>query len=201
MSEDFFANAPENYEVPKGEGRYMKFEAGANKFRILEKPVFGWEAWKAGEDGKDKPVRFRMSEKPNDLRPFRNSRLNHFWAMPVWNFKTKRIEILEITQKTILAAIENLARSEDWGSPLGYSLTVTKEGSTKEDTRYHVAPSPHQPLPDEVKNAFAVVQEEGFDLNAIYDGGDPFNPSQTSQNAPQDAEMPEYEADTEEPTD
>jgi hypothetical protein len=197
--DNFFANAPENYEVPKGEGRYMKFEAGANKFRILEKPIFGWEAWQPGQDGKDKPVRFRMNEKPNDLRSFRNQRLNHFWAMPVWNFKTKRVEILGVTQKTILSAIENLARNEDWGSPLGYSITVTKEGSTKEDTKYHIAPSPHQPIPPEVKNEWAVLQDEGFDLNAMYAGGDPFNPSQAPQNAPGAPEMPEYEEDMAQP--
>lgn len=174
QSDDFFANAPENYEVPKGESRYMRFEVGDNKFRILQKPVFGWEGWQHDSEGKDKPVRFRMDNKPADTTPFRDGRINHFWAMPVWNFKTKSIEVLQITQKTVQQSIENFARSEDWGSPLGYSITVTKEGTTRDNTKYHVAPSPHQPLPEEVAKEFEQLKADGFDMTRLFDGGDPF---------------------------
>ena len=57
---------PENYEVPKGESKYMKFEQGDNKFRILAKPIFGWEAWtKPTEEHKNGlPVRFELNERP-----------------------------------------------------------------------------------------------------------------------------------------
>ena len=59
-SNDFFANAPANYEVPKSEGKYMKFKTpGKYKIRILEKPIFGFEGWKV-VDGKDIPMRFKM---------------------------------------------------------------------------------------------------------------------------------------------
>lgn len=177
---DFFSNAPDNYEVPKGESQYMKFEQGDNKFRILEKPIFGWEAWTIpdAENPSGKPVRFPMDQKPRDLRLYKNQRANHFWAMPVWNFRTSRVEVLQVTQKTIQQAVENLARSEDWGSPLHYSITVNKEGTTKEDTKYHVAPSPHKEVPEEVKNAWEKVKANGFDLTELYRGGDPFQPSE-----------------------
>jgi hypothetical protein len=179
MTDDFFSNAPENYEVPKNDSAYMKFEQGENKFRILEKPIFGWEAWEPGTDGKDKPVRFKMDARPTDASPFRNGRINHFWAMPVWNFKNKRVEILQITQKTILASIENLARNEEWGSPLTYSIAVTKKGTTKEDTEYQVAPMPHKPVPEDVADAFKEIKAKGFNMNELYKGGDPFKPSTT----------------------
>lgn len=181
MSDNFFANAGDNYSVPKSESRYMRLEQGENKFRILEKPIFGWEGWKPGADGKDTPMRYRMDEKPTDLAAFRNQRINHFWAMPVWNLKTLKVEVLQLTQKTILGAIENLARDEEWGSPLGYTLKVTKEGTTKEDTKYHVAPMPHKAVPEEVKAAFTKVKSEGFDLKALYDGGDPFTPGHIAE--------------------
>lgn len=177
MNDDFFGNAPEDYEVPGGESRYMKLQQGDNKFRILQKPIFGWEGWKTGTDGKDTPVRFKLSEKPADASSFRNGRINHFWAMPVWNFQTKQVELLQLTQKTILKPIENNARSEDWGSPLGYSITVHKEGTTKEDTNYVVSPTPHKEVPDEVKAEWQKVLDEGFDLNELYTNGDPFAPS------------------------
>lgn len=186
---------PQGYTVPKNEGRYMKLESGENKFRILEKPIFGWEGWKAGTDGKDTPIRFEFNQKPNDASQFREGRINHFWAMPVWNFKTKRVEILQISQKTILSSIENLARSEDWGSPLGYSITVTKEGSTKEDTKYHVAPTPHKEVPVEVASEFALIKEDGFDMTELFRGGDPFKPGTDMRHVSDD------DADNEQPQD
>lgn len=211
-NDDFFGNAPENYEVPKNDSPYMKFEQGENKFRILEKPIFGWEAWVGADGGKDKPVRFRLNEKPSDPAPFRNGRINHFWAMPVWNFKTGRVEILQIVQKTILAAIENLARNEEWGSPLGYSIAVTKKGTTKEDTEYQVAPMPHKALPDDVKAIFADIKAKGFNMEELYRGGDPFKPEhpattdnrtvvpEEAQEASAEAPGYEYPQDHEEPT-
>ena len=173
-ADNFFDNAPEGYSVPKGDSKYMKFEQGDNKFRFLLKPIFGWLGWKT-VDGKDKPFRFRMDEKPTDLSEFRNSRISHFWAMPVWNFQTKSVEILEITQKTILKPIENFARNEDWGSPLTYSLNIHKEGTTKEDTAYIVTPSPHKDVPEEVLAEWTEVEQNDFDLTRLFDGGDPFS--------------------------
>lgn len=178
---DFFANAPANYEVPKSEGKYMKFKApGKYKFRILEKPIFGFEAWKA-VDGKDVPVRFKMDQKPADLSAFRNGQLNHFWAMPVWNFNTGHVEVLSFNQKSIQSDIEAYARNEDWGSPLTYNLTVTREGTTKEDTKYSTVASPHNELPEEAKAAWEKVQAEGFNIAELFTDGDPFKPATVAQ--------------------
>lgn len=168
---EFFENAGEDYEVPKGESKYMKFEQGDNKFRILQKPIFGWEGWKI-IDGKDTPVRFKMEEKPVDLREFKEQRLSHFWAMVVWNFEHKSIEVLEITQKTIQKTIESLARNEDWGSPLGYSITVNREGE-KLETKYTVTPSPIKETPQEVTKAFEELKD--FDITRLFSNGDPFS--------------------------
>lgn len=170
---EFFENAGGEYEVPRAESNYMKFEQGDNKFRILEKPIFGWEGWKEGKDGKDVPVRFKFTEKPENTTSFRDGRINHFWAMPVWNFRTERVEVLEITQKRIQQAIESLAKDEDWGSPLGYNLNVKREGE-KLETKYMVNPAPNSEVPEEATKAFKALKD--FDITRLYDGGDPFNP-------------------------
>lgn len=194
-SNDFFANAPENYEVPKSESRYMKFkEPGQYRFRILERPIFGWVGWQ-NEDGKDKPHRFPMNEKPTDLTPFRNSRLDHFWVMPVWNYATNRVEVLEVTQKTIQEAIEGYARNPDWGTPLGYNLTVIREGTTLNDTKYQVMPAPHKSLDPAIGAEWDKVKGEGFDITELYRDGDPFAPSGAPQ-APQAAAAPQTEPET-----
>ena len=174
---DFFANAPENYEVPKSESRYMKFkDVGNHKFRILEKPIFGYEGWKTVE-GKEKPYRFKMNEKPTDVSAFKRGELNHFWAMPVWNFKTQRVEVLSFNTKSIQSSIESLARNEDWGSPLGYNITVTREGTGKEDTKYSTIASPHSPLSEEIEREWADVKAAGFDITELYKDNDPFKPA------------------------
>src|SRR3989304_1467359 len=132
MSEEFI---PEGYSVKSGDSNYMKFEKGENRFRILEKPIIGYEIWID-----KKPLRFRLNEaiphekadkaasQVEDGRAF----VKEFWAMPVWDYKTESVRILEITQKRILKAIETLARNAKWGSPLGYDLVVTRSGEKQD---------------------------------------------------------------------
>lgn len=164
---------PDDYAVPTSDSKYMKFEQGDNKFRVLEKPIFGWEGW-IEEAGKRTPARFRMDQKPTDLRRFDKQRVHHFWAMPVWNFQAKAVQVLQITQNGIQKAIEALARNEDWGSPLGFNITVKREGE-KLDTEYFVNPSPHSEVPEDAAVAFARAKKEGFDITRLYEGGDPFS--------------------------
>lgn len=168
---------PTDYAVPQGESKYMKFEQGDNKFRVLDKPIFGWLAWKEDSEGKH-PVRFTMDAKPVDLHEYAEQRVTHFWAMPVWNINTKSIQVLEITQKSVQKAIEALARNEDWGSPIGYNITVKREGE-KLNTEYFINPSPHTDLPLEAKQAYDDAKMQGFDIGRLYEGGDPFGASAT----------------------
>ena len=75
-----------------------------------------------------------------------------FWAFVAWNFDTKAVEILEITQTTIQTAMEELIHSEEWGDPLGYSTTVNRKGENLE-TKYSIVPSPAQATPDAILEA------------------------------------------------
>ncbi len=187
MKDNFFGNAGDNYEVPKSQGKYVKFEQGDNKFRILEKPIFGWEAWTTpdSENPNGKPVRFKFNEKPTDLRNFKGQNVKHFWAMPVWNFKLESVQVLEITQKTIQQAIESLARNEDWGSPLEYNITINQQGKDLE-TKYIVNPSPHTELKEEAVEAWKGVKEAGFNINNLFDGEDPFVENDDTALSPED---------------
>ena len=92
---------PEKYEVSGGSNLYMRFEAGQNKFRILAKPLIGWEWWvnSAGDvrqrdespQAGDKPVRVG---KDGRITPDAGEVVREFWAMPVWNYKLGLIQIL-----------------------------------------------------------------------------------------------------------
>src|SRR3990167_3551310 len=95
---------PSDYEAPKGESNYLKFQKGENRFRILSSPIIGWEDWE-----NKKPLRFTMGAKPD--KPIDPAcPIKHFWAMIIWNYTLNKIQILEITQKSIQGAIQQLAK-------------------------------------------------------------------------------------------
>jgi hypothetical protein len=156
----------------------MKLKAGPNKFRILSAPILGFEYWT--EDRK--PVRARELWKviplDADISGERGWAPKHFWAFVVWNFEDKAIQILELTQATIQRQLTELIHNEDWGDPRQYTITVTRKGE-KLDTEYSVVPSPAKPTPPEIIEAY---KEKKIDLDALFDGGDPFKASERNEN-------------------
>lgn len=162
---------PEGYAVPKSGGSYFKFKDGANRFRALASPIVGWMYW--NQEGK--PVRLRKAPGglPLDIRQNDDGsydRVKHFWAIPVWNYAEGAVQILELTQSTIQAAITDLVSSEEWGNPKGYDLTVNRKGE-KLSTEYTVQPSPHKPLDEKIVAEYA---NKTLNLEALFEGGDPF---------------------------
>lgn len=171
---------PKGYSLPKSGGNYMKLEKGKNKLRILSAPLLGWIDW-IEEEGKKKPNRFAYDKMPetsfNPERP-----VKHFWAFKVWNYDTKAVQIMEITQSTIQGAIQTLASSEDWGSPIDYDLTIERTG---EDmlTKYSVTPTPPKELTEEIK---LEVEKVKVDLDKLLEGGDPFVFNETKERVAED---------------
>ena len=156
---------PKEYKVPT-ESKYMKFKEGENRFRVLsEEPIMGWEYWIDTKDGKRQPIREKdMTKVPAEHR----GEMKHFWAFVVWNYDENRMQILEITQKTIMAAFTALSRSEAWGSPTEFDIVVTRVGTTIADTEYSTMPQPKEELEADVSGLNDIT------LEALYDGDDPF---------------------------
>ena len=166
---------PTDYKVPQGSNNYFKFQAGENIFRILSNPIIGWEWWTDSTDNEGKQTR-----KPNRVHDYEGVPVSavdadgrgvkHFWAMIVWNYQDKKVQILEITQKGIQRAIQGLERSKGWGDPKNYDISVTKTGE-KLETEYSVMPIPPKHLANEIKAAF---NKTTINLEALFDGKDPF---------------------------
>lgn len=158
---------PPDYEPPQTTGKYMKLAVGDNIFRALDKPIFGFVAWK------DKKVQRRRENtfKPADLDA--GTKAKHFWAFPVWNYAANCVQVLELTQSTVQEAIKNLSRNAKWGSPLAYDVVVTAKGE-KMDREYQVVPEPKSDLPEAAYAAWSEAQLAGFDISRLFDGGDPF---------------------------
>ncbi len=160
---------PDEYEVPQKVGNYMKFQDGENQFRFLTPAIIGWEGWVETDEGNRKPIRHKMDEPfdPSEIDP---ETIKHFWAIVVWNYKEKRVQILEITQKGIQRSLRALEKSKAWGSLLGYDILVTKSGQ-KLETEYTVNPCPPKMIDKEITKAY---KEMYIDLERLFTGEDPF---------------------------
>ena len=160
---------PNKYELPKASGNYMRLEKGENKFRVMSSAIVGYEYW----TNENKPVR-----SPEPFRETLNIKIDgngkksikHFWAFVVWNYKAKQIQILELTQSTIMGAIEALVKNEDWGDPKNYDITISRVGDGME-TEYATMPSPHKTAPVEATQSYADMT---IHIKKLYTGDDPF---------------------------
>lgn len=160
---------PTDFKIPASPSNYMKLVDGENTFRVLSSAIIGFEYW----TNENKPVRSKEvpEETPNiKMRNGQADKVKHFWAFIVWNYATKQIQILELTQKSIMQAIKALVDNKKWGKPSGYDITVTRTGEGL-DTEYSVMPNPHSELTKEIAEVYNSKQ---INLNALYEGKDPF---------------------------
>lgn len=165
---------PPDYKAPDPSGNFFKPKEGANRLRILGKPILGSVGWTGPQDAR-RPVRKPIGQEfaSGEVTVDAKNKIRHFWALPVWNYTEKRVQVWEITQATIQAKLENLSRDSNWGAPMRYDVTVTRTGSGM-DTEYETIPIPPRNPAQEIKDAWSQIRSNGFDLNRLFVGGDPF---------------------------
>lgn len=156
---------PKDYKAPNT-SNYMKLVEGRNQFRVLGSAVVGFEYWNVDK----KPVRSKemWEELPVDIQVDKDGKykITHFWAFPVWNYDAQRIQILELTQKSIMDVMKEYVENPAWGSPLEYDFIISRKGSGF-DTEYSVTVNPKSPAP-EAKGV------EKIKLESLFSGNDPF---------------------------
>ena len=194
---------PDEDKAPRGSGgRYMKLAKGDKpvKFRILHMPpINGLLKWGA-EPGstKNMPVRVRLGDDfpagvvwQQDTRPGKSGEApaRYFWAMPVWNYGSKQVEVWESTQSTIHEQVKVYIANEDFGDPTTYDFTLTRTDDGA-GTSYQLVASPPKPLAAAVQKAWETCQQGGFDLTRLYDGGDPFSGPPVAAVAAGDEDVP-----------
>ena len=168
---------PENFKLPSKTDGYMKIQKGENRIRILSaNPILGTQYWttEQNDSGQEisRPHRVRPDEKivfPENLK----DSPQYFTAFVVWDYAETRARILLLTQKMIIRPLVELTQNKKWGDPRDYDIVITKTGEGKEGTKYQVFPEPKsefEPMNQEEIQALV----NNIDLNALYDGGDPF---------------------------
>ena len=170
---------PDNYQPPAGSsGGYMRLAQGENRFRILagfkaNPPggIQGTLAWTTDDEGNRRPERFRPDQTVDASKY--EEKPKHFFAIRVWNYQDGAVQVLELTQKGIIAELVTLANDPEWGDPCGYDLSITRTGEGRE-TRYALNPKPARDVSPDVLDADASMT---VNLAALYTGDDPFAPA------------------------
>ena len=143
------------------------------RVRVLGTGIGGLEDWKEGDDGKNMPVRYREREKPvpfNQAKPIKK-----FLAVVVWNYDLEMIQILSITQASVIKTLRGF--EEKKGDLTDYDLRMIRTGAGKL-SKYTILTGNNSEIPAEAKEA---LKHRPVDLEAMYEGKDPFQVSDRSQ--------------------
>jgi hypothetical protein len=178
-----------------GGGFYLtpsKIAAGSSvRFALLsENPLEFYEAWAEAPDGKAKPFRFEKEPDPDDLALAFGEftrRMNRegtgfepvkfALALPVYNYDCSEVQVLNLTQKSIIRELDSISQMPDYDDILSIDFVLSKEGSGL-STEYKLLPVPRKKGADSsLRSAWADACEEGFDIMRLLEGGDPFKPS------------------------
>lgn len=187
---------PEQIQTPGGGGgrfvqpkNWLEVKVGKQvvqqvRLRILGSPVAGLVGWThdnkplRARDAAGFPAgqRWRMGKDSKGQE--REERPKEFWAMPVWEYgeagSESGVKVWEVPQAGIRDALRALVPIK--GAPTGYDVVVQRSGKGF-DTKYSVTALDSSPIPTEALVAWQQVQAAGFDLEALFDGGDPFSPA------------------------
>lgn len=155
----------------------MKLVEGKNRIRILSDAIDGYVYW-LDENGNvvsrkekapkgSKPARARTLQDCASRNPGAQNEAKQFVACVVWNYAGEAMQILELTQATVIEAIQGYAYSSDWGDPTFYDIEIEKTGQGL-DTEYTVRAMPPKPFTQDITGLNKI------NLEALFDGGDPF---------------------------
>jgi hypothetical protein len=162
-------------------------DGGSVRLALLAKnPLEFYECW-GSCDGASKPFRFDYEPTPEhitlemgDFEP-REGRggpgtvdVKFAIAVPVYNYESGKVQVLQITQKSIQKELDTISQMEDYEDLLSWDFNISKKGSGL-TTEYTVRPVPRKKGAQEhVDAAWLESKSEGFDISRLLTGGNPF---------------------------
>jgi hypothetical protein len=156
---------PQNVKIPSS-SQFSKLQDGVNKFRFLSDVVTGWEGWKDNKPFRHEGDVCKIKPEQVDMNQNGNPNINYFWAMVVWDYRDRKVAVLELTQKTIMNPLYELEQNPDWGDLKNYDVQINKKKEGGKTT-YTVLGIPPKPISTEIENAFL---EAKLDLNKLFEG-------------------------------
>jgi hypothetical protein len=165
-------------------------DGGSIRFALLsDEPLEFYEAW--GTDASDKSKPFRFDYEPTyedvlaelgDFTP-REGRggpgtadVKFCIAAPIWSYEAGTVQVLSVSQKSILRELDAISQMEDYPDLTAIDLILSKKGS-KLATEYTLRPAPRRKGSDtNLTLAWEEARDAGFDLSRLLTGGNPFKP-------------------------
>jgi len=163
---------PKDHKIPGGSGSFMKFQDGANRFRILSDALIGWEGWKDNKPFRRKGIEQNINADEVDMdEKYKKPKINFFWCFKVYDYTDDSVKLLSLTQKTIMKGIQGLVEDADWGEPTEYDISVDKI-KKGDKTSYSIKSYPHKKMSPEIME---VVEASDVTPESVFkDGEDDF---------------------------
>jgi len=175
--------------------RYTKLEAGkpANFALLEEDPLCYWLVWADGTDGSAKPFRFVSQPSQADIDAEFGA--NYTQALnydktgprkpqecltwPVYNWDLNLVQVLEVSHVSLARQFAKYGLNRKYSKNLlGWDFELSKIQADM--TRYELLIVPRddeEHSDDKMDAAWEKAQKNGFDLQQMVVGGDPFNPA------------------------
>ena len=165
-------------------------DGGSARFAILsEAPLEGIEIWfnKAGggmtkritPEWPDTELLAQLEKQVGGSVTERDGRkaIKPCSAFAIYDYEAEAVRVFSSNQKSLLAELARLFSDEDYSDLSEWDVKVTRTGKEL-DTRYHASMVPtkrsNTKVAQSVINAWDEACSNGFDLEALYDGGNPF---------------------------
>lgn len=161
-----FMAIPKDTKIPTSSGQFAKLQDGKNRYRFLSDIVLGWEGWKNNKPFRHEGQECKIKPEQVDLNKNNQPNINYFWAFVVWNYNEKKVQILQLTQKTIMNPLYEMEQTEEWGDLKGYDIEIIK-AKVGDKTTYTVQGIPPKPISVEIEKAYS---ETKVDLNKLFEG-------------------------------
>lgn len=165
-------------------------DGGSVRFALLsDTPLEFYESWGTAADGSSKPFRFDYEPTYEDVvtemgtyspREGRGgpgtADIKFCIAIPVFNYEAGAVQVMSISQKSILRELDAISQEEDYSNLLEWDFTLSKKGSGL-TTEYKLRPAPRKKGADATINAaWEETKSTGFDLDRLLTGSNPFKP-------------------------
>lgn len=165
-------------------------DGGSCRFALLsDAPLEFYEVWGTAPDGKSKPFRFDYEPTYEDVltelgdytpREGRGgpgtADVKFCIAVPVFNFEAGSVQVMQLSQKSILRELDAISQEEDYADLLAWDFSLSKKGSGL-NTEYKLRPAPRKKGSDAtITAAWEEAKSAGFDINRLLTGGNPFKP-------------------------
>jgi len=162
-------------------------DGGSVRFALLsDEPLEFYESWGTA-NGASKPFRFDFEPTYEDVvaemgefepREGRGgpgtADVKEAIAVPVYNYESGKVQVLQITQKSVIKELDQVSQMEDYKNMLEWDFIVSKKGSGLL-TEYTLRPVPRKKGSQEhIDAAWLEAKSEGFDISRLLTGTNPF---------------------------